>query len=68
VLPHLESAGELEPGFWWGKSDGCWMKFGPPHEEIGAFVWSESAWSDWRHELLPDRLAGDWQMYFSHIR
>ena len=68
LLPYLQGAGALEPGFWWGRSDSCWMKFGPPYEEIGAFVWSESPWKDWRHDLLPDRMAGDWQMYFSHIQ
>jgi hypothetical protein len=68
LLPYLERSGTLEPGFWWGRSDGCWMKFGPPSEEVGPFVWSESAWADWRHDRLPDEMEGPWQMFFSHVR
>jgi len=67
LLPFLERSGELERDFWWGRSDACWMKFGPPAGERGAFVWSESAWSHWRHQMLPDRMEGPWELYFSHV-
>lgn len=68
LRPYLERTGTMEPDFWWGRSDACWMKFGPPSDEVGPFVWSESAWSDWRHEGLPDRMEGEWDLYFSHIQ
>jgi hypothetical protein len=68
LLPYLERSGTLEPDFWRGRSDGCWMKFGPPSQEVGPFVWSESAWADWRHDRLPDEMEGSWQMFFSHVR
>jgi len=67
LLPYLDRTGRLEPDFRWGRSDGCWMKFGPPHREVGSFVWSGSAWDHWRHEMLPDRMEGQWEQYFSHV-
>ncbi len=68
LLPYLERSGTLEPDFWEGRSDGCWMKFGPPSRDTGPFVWSESPWMDWRHDLLPDRMEGPWEIYFSHVQ
>lgn len=64
----LEKAGTLEPALWWGRTDGCWMKFGPPNSGGGPFVWSSSPWAHWRHELLPDVMSGQWRMYFSHVQ
>jgi hypothetical protein len=64
----LEKRGVLEPALWWGRTDGCWMKFGPPSSGGEPFVWSASQWADWRHELLPDVMSGQWQMYFSHVQ
>jgi len=68
LRPYLERTGTLEPDFRWGRTDACWMKFGPPSEEVGPFVWSESAWSPWRHDGLPDRMEGPWELYFSHVQ
>jgi len=63
----LGKRGALEDAFWWGRSDPMWMKFGPPVAAGGPFVWSESPWAEWRHQLLPDVMHGEWALYFSHV-
>ncbi len=68
IQQFLDKRGDLEPSLWWGLSDGCWMKYGPPSVRGKPFVWSESQWASYRHELLPDVMTGTWQLYFSHIQ
>lgn len=68
VKHYLSKKGSLEDNFFWGRTDPTWMKFGPPLHNGEPFVWSTSPWSDWRHELMPDVMYGDWYLYFSHIK
>lgn len=49
-----------------------WMYYGTPKIEGKPFVWSDSAWKDYKEpepvDFVPDRLESEWQTISLHLR